>query len=271
MRGHPLDALVASHHRGGPPVGITSVCSAHPLEIEAALLHGVADGGTVLIEATSNQVDQFGGYTGLRPPEFRALVEDIAGRVGFPLERLVLGGDHLGPHRWRDQPAATAMAHAEDLVRSYVAAGYTKLHLDCSYACADDPDALDGEVMAERAARMLSSAEEEAAHVGLAGGLRFVIGTEVPVPGGADHEITGLVPTSAASARATLDQHRAAFDRQGRGGVWQQVMALVEHPGGEFRHLRVVDYVPQAPPGMRLVRAGHPARSDQPHATDDHD
>jgi D-tagatose-1,6-bisphosphate aldolase subunit GatZ/KbaZ len=268
MSGHPLDAVVASHHRDGPPVGITSVCSAHPLVIEAALLQGVADRGPVLIEATSNQVDQFGGYTGLRPPDFRALVEGIAGRVGFPLERLVLGGDHLGPHRWRNQPAATAMSHAEDLVRSYVAAGYTKLHLDCSYACADDPEVLDGDVMAERAARMLSVAEEEAARVGLAGALRYVIGTEVPVPGGADHEITGLVPTREASARATLDQHRAAFDRAGRAVVWQQVMALVVQPGVEFDHLRVVDYVPEATRELQRVLDAEPAMVFEAHSTD---
>jgi D-tagatose-1,6-bisphosphate aldolase subunit GatZ/KbaZ len=265
---HPLDALVASHHHDGPPVGVTSVCSAHPLVIEASLLQGVADRAPVLIEATSNQVDQFGGYTGLRPPDFRALVEGIAGRVGFPLERLVLGGDHLGPHRWRDQSAATAMSHAEDLVRSYVAAGYTKLHLDCSYACADDPEALDGEVMAERAARMLSAAEEEAARVGLAGGLRYVIGTEVPVPGGADHEINALVPTSDASARATLDQHRAAFERRGRSGIWQQVMALVVQPGVEFDHLRVFDYVPEATRELQRVLDDEPAMVFEAHSTD---
>ena len=39
---------------------------------------------------------------------------------------------------WRREDAATAMSHAEVLVRAYVAAGYTKLHLDCSYPCADD-------------------------------------------------------------------------------------------------------------------------------------
>jgi D-tagatose-1,6-bisphosphate aldolase subunit GatZ/KbaZ len=264
---HHLDAVVGAH-RDGLPVGITSVCSAHPLVIEAALAQAVADRTPVLIEATSNQVDQFGGYTGLRPDDFRALVEDIAQRVGLPEADLVLGGDHLGPHRWRDQPAETAMAHAEDLIRSYVAAGYTKLHLDCSYPCADDPGTLDGEVMAGRAARMLVVAEAEAARVGLSGALRYAIGTEVPVPGGADHDITRLVPTDADSARTTVQQHREAFERAGMPGVWPQVMALVVQPGVEFDHLRVIDYRSEETRELRTVLDGEPNMIFEAHSTD---
>ncbi len=38
--------------------GITSVCSAHPLVVEAALRRGAAKDAVVLIEATCNQVNQ---------------------------------------------------------------------------------------------------------------------------------------------------------------------------------------------------------------------
>jgi D-tagatose-1,6-bisphosphate aldolase subunit GatZ/KbaZ len=262
-----LDAVVRSH-RGGRPTGITSVCSAHPFVIEAALVQAVSDRSAVLVEATSNQVDQFGGYTGLRPADFRAMVEGISGRVGLPPEDLVLGGDHLGPHRWRDQPAETAMTHAEDLVRAYVAAGYTKLHLDCSYPCADDAGPLDGAVMATRAARMLEVAEAEAARVGLTGALRYVIGTEVPVPGGADHDITRLLPTSALSARTTLEQHRDAFERVAEPSVWAQVMALVVQPGVEFDHLRVIDYRSEATRELRAVLDDEPDMIFEAHSTD---
>jgi D-tagatose-1,6-bisphosphate aldolase subunit GatZ/KbaZ len=266
MNAH-LDAVVRAQ-AAGRPVGLTSVCSAHPLVIEAALVQGRADRAPVLIEATSNQVDQFGGYTGLRPADFRRLVEDLATGVGFPVDDLVLGGDHLGPHRWRDQDSETAMAHAEDLVRAYVAAGYTKLHLDCSYPCADDGGVLDGEVMAARAARMLRAAEDEAARVGLTGSLRYVIGTEVPVPGGADHEITRLEPTTAESARATLDHHRTAFGTVGLADVWPQVMALVVQPGVEFDHARVFDYDHGATTSLRSALDDQPAMVFEAHSTD---
>ena len=54
-------------HKAGRRVGIWSLCSAHPIVIEAALRDAKAHGGPVLIEATSNQVNQFGGYTGMKP------------------------------------------------------------------------------------------------------------------------------------------------------------------------------------------------------------
>ena len=94
----PLSDVV-QRQNSGEPVGLTSVCSAHPLVIEAAVLQARDTGGDVLVEATSNQVDQTGGYTGMRPNDFRELVHDIAKRCELPLDRVVLGGDHLGPNR----------------------------------------------------------------------------------------------------------------------------------------------------------------------------
>src|SRR3954463_9167155 len=91
-------------HKAGEPVGVYSVCSAHPVVLEAAFAQAAADSSLVLIEATSNQVDQFGGYTGMRPADFRELVFSIADQHGFPRDRIVLGGDHLGPNRWQGQP-----------------------------------------------------------------------------------------------------------------------------------------------------------------------
>lgn len=67
-------------HKNGESVGVYSVCSAHPLVLEAAVLQTLEDGGYLLVEATSNQVDQFGGYTGMKPEDFRKLVLEIAER-----------------------------------------------------------------------------------------------------------------------------------------------------------------------------------------------
>src|SRR6185437_6647508 len=119
-------------HKAGAHAGVYSVCSAHPLVLEAAIRQARADDGYLLVEATSNQVDQFGGYTGMTPADFRELVLELADRHGLPRSRVVLGGDPLGPNRWRDRPAEEALALAEELVAAYVAAGYTKIHLDCS-------------------------------------------------------------------------------------------------------------------------------------------
>ncbi len=131
-----LSALVSAHGAGraGVPAGITSVCSAHPMVLEAVMRHA-SPHTAVLIEATCNQVNHEGGYTGLTPAAFRDLVHAIADEVGLPRERIMLGGDHLGPNPWRHLPPETALAHAEEMVASYVAAGYEKIHLDTSMGC----------------------------------------------------------------------------------------------------------------------------------------
>src|SRR5215510_11978544 len=91
-----------ARHKAGEPCGMVSVCSAHPLVIEAALRHVQRTGAPfALIEATSNQVNQDGGYTGMKPADFRDFVHRIADRAGLPRERILLGGDHLGPNAWQ--------------------------------------------------------------------------------------------------------------------------------------------------------------------------
>jgi D-tagatose-1,6-bisphosphate aldolase subunit GatZ/KbaZ len=233
---------VLDRHAAGEPVGIASVCSGNPLVLRAACERAAADGQELLVEATSNQVDQFGGYTGMRPADFRDLVFATADAAGLSRDRITLGGDHLGPNVWRAMPAEKAMAHAEDLVAAYVEAGYTKIHLDCSMACADDTLPLTDEVVAERAARMAAVAEQVAERTFGTSQVRYVIGTEVPVPGGAHEVIDHLVPTSPEAARATLEAHRAAFDREHLPAAWERIAALVVQPGVEFDAVQVVDY-----------------------------
>jgi D-tagatose-1,6-bisphosphate aldolase subunit GatZ/KbaZ len=263
----PLLDTVQRHKRG-EPVGLTSVCSAHPLVLEAAVLQARDTGGYVLIEATSNQVDQTGGYTGMRPPDFAELVHGIAGRCGLPLERVVLGGDHLGPNRWRNLPAEEAMAHAEVLVAAYVAAGFTKIHLDCTFSCVDDPTPVTDDLAADRAARLMRVAEDTATSDGRVSELRYVIGTEVPVPGGAHETLEELQPTSAGAARATLRRHHQAVTEFGLDDVWPRIMALVVQPGVEFDHLRVVDYQRERTAELREVLDGEPNMVFEAHSTD---
>src|SRR5664280_1448225 len=171
MSGHrPLLDVVARQKRS-EPVGLPSVCSAHPLVLEAAVLQALDTGGYVLVEATSNQVDQTGGYTGMRPDDFRELVHGIAGRCGLPLDRVVLGGDHLGPNRWRSLPAEQAMQHAEVLVAAYVAAGFTKIHLDCSFSCKDDPTPVTDDLAAGHGDLGADNVTELAGHAAGGGGV----------------------------------------------------------------------------------------------------
>jgi D-tagatose-1,6-bisphosphate aldolase subunit GatZ/KbaZ len=255
-------------HESGEAVGIYSVCSAHPLVIEASVLQALDDDSYLLVEATSNQVDQFGGYTGMKPQDFRRLVLELARRRGLPEDRIILGGDHLGPNRWQERPAQEALSYAGDLIASYVAAGFTKLHLDCSMACADDTSPLDDSLVARRAATLASRAEQEASARAPADNPVYVVGTEVPVPGGAHEPLEVLTPTSAEAARATLAAHENAFRSGDLEGVWNRVIALVVHAGVEFDHERVIDYDRSATGELRRVLDDRGRLVFEAHSTD---
>lgn len=261
MNPHQLQQLLSNRSNG-----IYSVCSAHPWVLRAACDQALNDNSLLLIEATSNQVNQEGGYTGMHPADFRRFVEQIADASGFPLARLILGGDHLGPNPWRHLPAEKAMEHGEELVREYAAAGFTKIHLDTSMSCADDPAALSNSEVASRAVRLASAAE--AAHVG-GEKIVYVIGTEVPTPGGATHDLDQLQVTSVDAAEETWTVHRHAFERSNVSFVLDRILAMVVQPGVEFGHTSVVEYDRDKAADLSLwIRSGRGPLTFEAHSTD---
>jgi len=259
-------------HKSGEAVGIYSVCSAHPLVIEAALRLAHRAGTVALIEATSNQVNQDGGYTGMRPAAFRERVLALATKVGLPHDRVVLGGDHLGPNAWQKLPAAAALEKAGIMVAEYVTAGFRKIHLDCSMSCAGDPRALGDEVIAERNAALCEITEAAWRSAGgePPGGdpPGYIIGSEVPVPGGAHETLEGLSVTTPDAAAATIEAHRRAFARHGVDGAWSRVMGLVVQPGVEFDHHQVIDYVPSKAVALSRSIESVPGMVFEAHSTD---
>ena len=261
---HPLLDLPAARQRGDH-LGIASVCSAHPLVIEAALRLGRDGAGPVLIEATCNQVNQEGGYTGMKPADFRAFVEAIADRVGFDRSRLILGGDHLGPNPWTDLPADQAMDKAAAMIAAYAEAGFTKLHLDCSMGCAGEPVALDDAATATRAAHLAEVAE---AHGRADTPPVYVIGTEVPVPGGAVEALDHLQITTPEAVRRTHAVHEDAFAERGLGPAFERVVALVVQPGVEFGHDDVVHFDPARAAALSAVLDDLPGLVFEAHSTD---
>ena len=254
-------------HRAGEAVGIYSVCSAHPLVLRAALQHAHAIGGQALIEATSNQVNQEGGYTGLRPAGFRDVVCRMADETGLPRERLLLGGDHLGPNCWQSLPAADALQRAGAMITEYVRAGFRKIHLDCSMSCSDDPRALPDERIAERAATLCAQAEKAWESAGGEPPV-YVIGSEVPVPGGAQETLHELAVTEPQAALASIAAHRAAFSRHALEAAWERVIALVVQPGVEFDQDGVVEYVSAKAQRLSACLAAEPQLVFEAHSTD---
>lgn len=261
-------AQVIRKNKSGESVGITAVCSAHPLVLEAALKLAKAEGSMLLVEATSNQVDQFGGYTGMTPADFSDRFYLMAEQCGVAREQLILGGDHLGPNRWQNLPADEAMANADTLIATYVAAGFKKIHLDCSMACADDAVPLSDEVVAERAARLALVAERTCFEKFGNNDLLYVIGTEVPVPGGAHEDLTDLAVTTPEAASHTLETHRIAFARVGLEAIWPRVIALVVQPGVEFDHTKVIDYRSDKATALSRMIKDYPHMVFEAHSTD---
>ncbi len=227
-----LDRIVHAQKRGEAK-GIASICSAHPWVLKTAMQETI---GVLLVEATCNQVNQFGGYTGMTPADFIRYVRGIAAENNFPFENIILGGDHLGPNVWQNETTESALLKSEEMIRAYVRAGFTKIHLDCSMKLADDGNgALDVEISAKRAARLAKAAEESvgAEHCS-ALTLRYVVGTEVPIPGGAHEHEEGVSVTKVEDARQTIEVTREAFYREGLQSAWERVIAVVVQPGVEF-------------------------------------
>ncbi|TCW82022.1 D-tagatose-bisphosphate aldolase, class II, non-catalytic subunit [Burkholderia sp. SRS-46] len=259
--------MIFDANRGDAQRGIYAVCSAHRLVLEAACEAARADGSPLLVEATCNQVNHLGGYTGMTPADFRRDVDAIAARCGLAPSALVLGGDHLGPNPWRHGRAADAMREAVAMVAAYVEAGFTKIHLDASMACADDAGPLDGRTIAARAAALCRAAEDAAARSGQTP--VYVIGTEVPTPGGeAGGDATAIAVTRADSIAATLDAHRAAFAAHGLDDAWARVVAIVAQPGVDFDDRHVLDYdsAKAASLGASILRT--PGLVFEAHSTD---
>jgi D-tagatose-1,6-bisphosphate aldolase subunit GatZ/KbaZ len=262
----PVQQVVAAHRRG-EAAGLYSVCCSHPTVLRAAMRVAVSYGSVLLVEATSNQVDQFGGYTGMTPPVFRDYVYKLAREQGFPLEQLVLGGDHLGPNAWQGLDAATAMQHAETLIAAYAGAGFHKIHLDCSMRCADDPQYLSDEIIAERSARLCIVAEQAAEQAGLPPPV-YVIGTEVPIPGGEANLAQAGAVTSPAAARRTLDVHCKAFLDKKLNAAWRRVIAMVVQPGVDFDHSHIQQYDAAQAAELSAFIAGQPGIVFEAHSTD---
>ena len=261
-----LQAIIDAH-RAGESVGICSVCCSNDQVLLAAMDVASEYGTPLLVEATSNQVDQFGGYTGMTPVQFREYLLELARGHGFPSERLILGGDHLGPNAWQKLPAAEAMAHAQELIRAYVAAGFEKIHLDCSMSCADDPVPLPDDIVASRSAELARVAEAAARAANLPPPV-YVIGTEVPIPGGESSLGGGVQVTTPQAAAKTLEIHRLAFAAPDLQDAWQRVVAMVVQPGVDFDHSDVQHYDPAAAGALSDFLEAQPRIVFEAHSTD---
>lgn len=247
MNVNPLKQIVTKQKKG-ESVGIYSCCSANEYVIEAAIKAAKRDHSCVLIEATANQVDQNGGYTGMTPQAFKEFVHGIANRVGFTTERVFLGGDHLGPLTFAALPEEEAMAQSRELVRCYVAAGFTKIHIDTSMKVADDdPEVrLSDEIISRRGAELARVCEDTYQELLKSdpNAIRpvYIVGSEVPIPGGAQGVDEGMQVTKVADFKATVKAFEDAFAAHGLSDIWNDVIGVVVQPGVEEKDAGCTEY-----------------------------
>lgn len=244
---NPLTNMVTKR-KLGIHCGIPSFCCANKLVIEAVLEQAKRFDDTVLIEATSNQVNQYGGYTNMRPKDFRNFVYQIADKINYSRDKIILGGDHLGPLPWANLSAKEAMEKAIELVTLTVSAGYTKIHLDTSMRLGDDPidQPLSNEVIASRGAILYQACEKAyqellqkkptAIHP------VFVIGSEVPIPGGAQKNNDTVTVTTPEDFEATLLAYKKKFSELQLTDAWNYIIAVVVQPGVEFGNSEIHHY-----------------------------
>lgn len=270
---HPLKKIVELQKKG-IPAGIYSACSANELVLEACMERAMKDSDYVLIEATANQVNQYGGYTGMKPVDFSRFVYSIAEKVKFPDDKIILGGDHLGPLTWKGLPAEKAMEEAKELIRQFVYAGFTKIHIDTSMHLGDDDKAkkLETTVIAERGAVLAKAAEkafeELAASNPHALHPVYVIGSEVPIPGGSQGEEEQLQVTSPDDFRETVNLFREEFYRNNLDSAWENVIAIVVQPGVEFGDDSIHEYDRNAAEELCKELKNYPSLVFEGHSTD---
>ena len=182
------------------------------------------------------------------PCDFRDYVYKIADQLNFDREKIIVGGEHLGHQPWKNLPEKEAMENARELVRLCVEAGYTKIHLDTSMKLGDDDinAKLEDSVIARRGAELLEVAEKafqerlkkdkDAIHP------VFVIGSEVPIPGGTTNDTEKLVITKPDDFEKTIMAYKDEFKKKNLTNLWKYVIAVVVQPGVEFGDSDIITY-----------------------------
>lgn len=254
--------------------GVYSCCSANRYVITAVMQKALETNTLAIVESTANQVDHYGGYTGLTPSMFRDFVYEIAHETGLSLDRVVLGGDHLGPLTFAHLPQREAMAEAQKLIATYIQAGYTKIHIDTSMHIGSDDVSvrLCDETIAHRSATLCRTAEDAFARLQSSDDAAqppvYIIGSEVPIPGGETAPQTVITVTSPNDVIATISSFHQAFLAEGLISAWQRIIAVVVQPGVEFGDNGIFEYNPVAARPLMNVLSRYPQFVFEGHSTD---
>tara|TARA_B100000767_G_C19718103_1_gene515916 strand:+ start:141 stop:1364 length:1224 start_codon:yes stop_codon:yes gene_type:complete len=160
---------------------LPSFCTANFDVIESIFYYCLINKFPCLIECTSNQVNQDGGYTFTTPKLFVKKINKLRKKIKLNKSQLFLGGDHLGPLPWKNNTNKTALKKSIKLINNFLNEKFDKIHIDTSIKCKND-QLINNEIIFDRTCKILNSPiiKKKIDNKFL------VIGTEVPLSGSDD-------------------------------------------------------------------------------------
>lgn len=267
---NPIQTLI-KQRKSGEKVGICSICSVNEFVIETAIKCAVEFGLELLvIEATANQVNQYGGYSGLRPSDFREIVFRLADQYGYSRNKIILGGDHLGPFPWKALDEKDAMERSRCLIDEYVRAGFRKIHIDTSTPVKNDKGKVDVYTIAERTAFLCKIAEDVYKNEEKEGRNAippvYIVGSDVPTPGGKMEK--DCMITEPEKLQRDIKVFYEVFKKYNIENVWERVIAIVVNIGIEFEHDSIYQYNKEKAKELSNVLIEYPNLVIEAHSTD---
>ncbi len=170
---------------------LPSFCTSNLDVLKIILLYSKKNNLPCLIECTSNQVNQFGGYTNKTPKQFSKEIINIAQKIKLKKSNLLLGGDHLGPLPWMKKNLKVSLKNSINLINNFLEADYCKIHIDTSVKCLDDKS-IDHEKIFERTKYILKNTTIK----NKINKIFLVIGSEVPLSGSNDKGLIAITTNS---------------------------------------------------------------------------
>jgi len=153
---------------------LPSFCTSNFDVIKAIILYAKVKNLPILIESTSSQVNQFGGYTNNKPYQFKNKIFKICSELNYPKKKIMLGADHLGPFPWLEYKGLTAWKNSINLLKSCIKSNYKKIHIDTCYDLKDQKKLSKKDII-KKSLDLFKIAKKK--------NIFFVFGTETPFPG----------------------------------------------------------------------------------------
>ncbi|HHY64630.1 MAG TPA: class II D-tagatose-bisphosphate aldolase, non-catalytic subunit, partial [Clostridiaceae bacterium] len=116
--------------------------------------------------------------------------------------------------------------------------------------------------VAEQAFKELKASRPDAVHP------VYVVGSEVPIPGGSQDEEEGLQVTRVADFEETVQVFKDAFAKRNLESAWDNVVAVVVQPGVEFGDESIHEYDREAAKDLCNALKKYPNLVFEGHSTD---